>query len=233
MTNEELVVLYQQGDKRALDELLEKNDKLIYKIANKFYSDKTSSIEFGDLLQEGRIGFILACNKYDCEYIKKTKFITYAFYWIYQKIHRFITTYSTNEEISLNTPVSEENTDELINSIESHSDEINDREEKLYLSELRLELEAVMDKHNTLNEREILKLYYGWDTDQATIEDIADIFQASSNDIRKTKSKAIRKIRSSMWFKAEYNRRYREDITFERVLRNIDLGIDMNSTYNI
>ncbi len=26
-----------------------------------------------------------------------------------------------------------------------------------------------------------------------------------------------------MWFKAEYNRRYREDITFERVLRNIDL----------
>ena len=37
MTNEELIVLYQQGDKRALDELLEKNDKLIYKVASKFY----------------------------------------------------------------------------------------------------------------------------------------------------------------------------------------------------
>nr|WP_277145334.1 hypothetical protein [Clostridium perfringens] len=53
MTNEELVVLYQHGDKKALDKLLENNDKLIYKVASKFYSDKTSSIEFDDLLQEG------------------------------------------------------------------------------------------------------------------------------------------------------------------------------------
>ncbi|MFR0659235.1 sigma-70 family RNA polymerase sigma factor [Clostridium perfringens] len=225
MTNEELVVLYQHGDKKALDKLLENNDKLIYKIASKFYSDKTSSIEFDDLLQEGRIGFILACNKYDCEYIKKTKFITYAFYWIYQKIHRFITTYNTNEEISLNIPVSEDNQDELINSIESLSDEINDREEELYLSELRIELEAVMDKHNTLNEREILKLYYGWDTDELSIEQIADIFETSSNEVKSIKGKAIRKLRNSMWFKMEYQRRYAEDITFMRVLRNLDYGI--------
>lgn len=227
MTNEELVVLYQQGDKKALDELLENNDKLIYKVASKFYSDKTSSIEFDDLLQEGRIGFILACSKYDIEYIKKTKFITYAFYWIYQKIHRFITTYNTNEEISLNTPVSEENKDELINSIESHSNEINDREEELYLGELRLELEGVMDKYNTLNEREILKLYYGWDTDELSIEQIADIFETSSNEVKSIKGKAIRKLRNSMWFKMEYQRRYREDITFMRVLRNLDYGIEI------
>lgn len=226
MTNEELVVLYQHGDKKALDKLLENNDKLIYKVASKFYSDKTSSIEFDDLLHEGRIGFILACNKYDCEYIKKTKFITYAFYWIYQKIHRFITTYNTNEEISLNTPVSEENKDELINSIESHSNEINDREEKLYLSELRIELESVMDRYNTLNEREILKLYYGWDTEELSIEQIADIFETSSNEVKSIKGKAIRKLRNSMWFKMEYQRRYREDITFMRVLRNLDYGIE-------
>lgn len=226
MTNEELVVLYQHGDKKALDKLLENNDKLIYKVASKFYSDKTSSIEFDDLLQEGRIGFILACNKYDCEYIKKTKFITYAFYWIYQKIHRFITTYNTNEEISLNTPVSEENKDELINSIESHSNKINDREEKLYLSELRIELESVMDRYNTLNEREILKLYYGWDTEELSIEQIADIFETSSNEVKSIKGKAIRKLRNSMWFKMEYQRRYREDITFMRVLRNLDYGIE-------
>ncbi|XZK29981.1 sigma-70 family RNA polymerase sigma factor [Clostridium perfringens] len=227
MTNEELVVLYQQGDKRALDELLENNDGLIYKVASKFYSDKTSSIEFDDLLQEGRIGFILACSKYDIEYIKKTKFITYAFYWIYQKIHRFITTHNTNEEISLNTPISEENTDELINSIESRSDEIRDREEELYLSELRLELEAVMDKHNTLNEREILKLYYGWDTEELSIEQIADIFETSSSDIKNTKARAIRKLRGSQWFRIQYQRRYSEDITFMRVLRNLDYGIEI------
>ncbi|MDU2231347.1 MAG: sigma-70 family RNA polymerase sigma factor, partial [Clostridium perfringens] len=167
-----------------------------------------------------------ACSKYDIEYIKKTKFITYAFYWIYQKIHRFITTYNTNEEISLNTPVSEDNQDELINSIESLSDEINDREEELYLSELRIELEAVMDKHNTLNEREILKLYYGWDTDELSIEQIADIFETSSSDVKNTKARAIRKLRGSQWFRIQYQRRYSEDITFMRVLRNLDYGIE-------
>ncbi|WP_347178275.1 sigma factor-like helix-turn-helix DNA-binding protein [Clostridium perfringens] len=123
-----------------------------------------------------------------------------------------MTAYNTNEEISLNTPVSEENTDELINSIESHSNEIKDREDELYLSELRLQLEAVMDKYNTLNEREILKLYYGWDTDELSIEQIADIFETSSNEVKSIKGKAIRKLRNSMWFKIEYQRRYKEDI---------------------
>ncbi|XZM33518.1 sigma-70 family RNA polymerase sigma factor [Clostridium perfringens] len=225
MTNEELIVLYQQGDKKALDKLLENNDKLIYKVASKFYSDKTSSIEFDDLLQEGRIGFILACNKYDCEYIKKTKFITYAFYWIYQKIHRFITRNNTNDEISLNIPVGEERKNELLDCVESHKNDIKDTEDKIYLSSLRLELEGVMDKYNTLNEREILKLYYGWDTEELDVYQIADIFNTTSYDIKNIKKRAINKIRSSMWFNVEYQRRYSEDITFMRVLRNIDYGI--------
>ena len=177
------------------------------------------------MLQEGRIGFILACSKYDIEYIKRTKFITYAFYWIYQKIHRFITTYNTNDEISLNTPVGEEKKDELLDCIESHKNDIRDTEDKIYLSSLRLELEAVMDKYNTLNEREILKLYYGWDTEEIDIYQIADIFDTTSYDIKNIKRRAIDKIRNSMWFRIEYQRRYSEDITFMRVLRNIDYGI--------
>lgn len=232
MTNEELVVLYQQGNKQALEQLIENNQKFIYKIANKFYTEGISSIDKDDLIQEGTIGFIIACNKYDINNEKRALFITYAFHWIYSKIHRFITNRDTNEETSLNKTVGEEQS-ELMDLIESKDNCIEKIEDDLYTRELRRELEGVMNTYNTLHEREVLKLYSGWDTDQVTIEDIADIFQASSNDIRSTKSKAIRKIRSSMWFKAEYNRRYREDITFERVLRNIDLGIDMNNTYNI
>ncbi|ELU5588396.1 sigma-70 family RNA polymerase sigma factor [Clostridium perfringens] len=227
MINEELVVLYQQGDKKALDKLLENNDKLVYKIASKFYSEKINAIEFDDLLQEGRIGFILACSKYDCEYIKKTKFITYAFYWIYQKIHRFITRNNTNDEISLNIPVGEERKNELLDCVESNKNDIKDTEDKIYLSSLRLELEGVMDKYNTLNEREILKLYYGWDTEEMDIYQIADIFDTTSYNIKDIKKKAINKIRNSMWFRVEYQRRYSEDITFMRVLRNLDYGISI------
>lgn len=83
-----------------------------------------------------------------------------------------------------------------------------------------------MDKYNTLNEREILKLYYGWDTEELSIEQIADIFETSSNEVKSIKGKAIRKLRNSMWFKMEYQKRYREDITFMRVLRNLDYGIE-------
>ncbi|EGS9999189.1 hypothetical protein I9Y31_001413 [Clostridium perfringens] len=133
----------------------------------------------------------------------------------------------TNEEISLNTPVGEEKKDELLDCIESHKNDIKDTEDKIYLSSLRLELEAVMDKYNTLNEREILKLYYGWDTEEMDIYQIANIFETTSYNIKDIKKRAINKIRNSMWFRVEYQRRYSEDITFMRVLRNIDYGISI------
>ncbi|CUP24544.1 RNA polymerase sigma-F factor [Clostridium baratii] len=227
MTNEELVVSYQQGNKQALEQLIENNQKFIYKIANKFYTEGISSIDKDDLIQEGTIGFIIACNKYDINNEKKALFSTYAFHWIYSKIHRFITNRDTNEETSLNKTVGEEQS-ELMDLIENKDNCIENIEDDLYIKELRKELDGVMNQYNTLHEREVLKLYYGWDSEETSIENIADIFETSSSNIKNTKSKAIRKIRSSMWFRAEYNRRYREDITFERVLRNIDLGIGVS-----
>ncbi|WWU64669.1 sigma-70 family RNA polymerase sigma factor [Clostridium baratii] len=222
MTNEELVVLYQQGNKHALDKLIENNQKFIYKIVNKFYTERINAIDKEDLIQEGNIGFIVACNKYDINNEKKAMFTTYAFHWVYQRIQRFITNSDTNEETSLNVSFNEDGDGEVIDIIESNDNCIEKVEDNLYTKELRKELESVMNKYNTLREREVLKLYYGWDTDQVSIEGISDIFTTSSNDIKNTKARAIGKLRSSMWFRAEYNRRYKEDITFERVLRNID-----------
>lgn len=222
MTNEELVVLYQQGNKHALDKLIENNQKFIYKIVNKFYTERINAIDKEDLIQEGNIGFIVACNKYDINNEKKAMFTTYAFHWVYQRIQRFITNSDTNEETSLNVSFNEDGDGEVIDIIESNDNCIEKAEDNLYTKELRKELESVMNKYNTLREREVLKLYYGWDTDQVSIEGISDIFTTSSNDIKNTKARAIGKLRSSMWFRAEYNRRYKEDITFERVLRNID-----------
>lgn len=50
MTNEELV-FYQQGDKQALDSLIEQNKGIIYKLVNRFYVEKTNSIDIDDLEQ--------------------------------------------------------------------------------------------------------------------------------------------------------------------------------------
>lgn len=65
MTNEELVLSYQNGNKEALDELISKNEGLIHYFANKFKGlCPKASIEYDDLLQEGWIAFINAVSNY-------------------------------------------------------------------------------------------------------------------------------------------------------------------------
>jgi RNA polymerase sigma factor (sigma-70 family) len=82
-SNEELVYLLQQRDKQALKMLLDQNKGIVNKLVNKFYTEKTNSIDREDLMQEGFIGLILAANKYDNP--NKAQFITYAVFWINEK----------------------------------------------------------------------------------------------------------------------------------------------------
>lgn len=86
MKNEELVERIQAGDEKEkyLQQLFEQNFPFIKKIASK-YSDRE---EFDDLIQEGYIGLHTAAMKYDpgCGVL----FLTYASYWIQQKMIRYL-----------------------------------------------------------------------------------------------------------------------------------------------
>lgn len=120
VSNEELVASYQAGDSTALDELLKKNKKFIYKVSKKFYIDRDNAIDYEDLLQEGYIGLVNAADRYSDS--EGSSFINYAYYWIYQSMHRFM--YPTrnrrdNKEImisSLNKTIGD-GEDEVGNSI--------------------------------------------------------------------------------------------------------------------
>ena len=57
VSNEELVQLYQEGNKQALNELIEQNTGIIKKISNK-YMNINKMLEFDDLFNSGVIGFI-------------------------------------------------------------------------------------------------------------------------------------------------------------------------------
>jgi len=96
MKNEELVYLHQNGDRKALGELTEINKGIINKLANKFYIERTSSIDREDLEQEGYLGLIIAADRYDLNNPKKANFITYATCWIYQRMNSFIKTKNVN-----------------------------------------------------------------------------------------------------------------------------------------
>lgn len=200
MTNEYLVQLYQQGDKQALEKLIEKNNGIVYKIVNKFYVEKTNSIDREDLEQEGTIGLMIAAKRYDINNPREANFITYAIHWIYSKINRYINQKNTNEEVSLNTPMGEDEGTELMDYIEGVDYSFENIEEKLYYKQLRRELEKVMDSCNTLKEREILKLHYGWDNNRCMpLHEIGDIFKVSAERVRQQESQAMRKIRCSPW----------------------------------
>ncbi|MBU3203728.1 sigma-70 family RNA polymerase sigma factor [Clostridium algidicarnis] len=218
MTNEELVSLYQQGDNQVLETLIEQNKGIVYKLVNKFYIEGTSSIDKEDLEQEGFMGLMVAAKKYDLENTKKAQFITYAVHWIYQKISRYIKYKNTNEEISLNTPIGDNDGDmELMNTIEGVDYGFENVEEQLYIKELHHELDSIMKDKLSLKEQQVLKLRHGWDNDNPmTLRDIGEVFNISGSAIGDIESRGYRKIRSTPWgynmAKTLYYEKYYKDM---------------------
>ena len=210
MSNEELVQLYQNGDNKALEKLIEANTGIINKISNK-YDGINRELEFDDLFQSGSLGLIAAAQKYDFNNEKKAKFITYAVHYIDRYIHRSVNG-GTSKEIgnnkfynqctSLNITTGEEGeTSELGEFIEDIDYGYENIEEKIFIANLRKELEGVMQTHNTLEQREILKLKYGWNSKPMTLNEIAEMFNITGNKARLIESAALRKLRNSMWAK--------------------------------
>ena len=207
MSNEELVQLYQNGDKKALERLIQANTGIINKIANK-YNGINRELEFDDLFQSGVLGLINAVEKYNCNHEKRAKFITYAVFLIDRYIY-FCVNGRSSKEIennkfynsctSLNTHIGESETEEVIDFIEGIDYGFENIEEKIFLQNLRKELEEVMQSYNTLEQREILKSKYGWNAKPMMLSDIAEIFNSTVSKVRNTEILALRKLRNSSW----------------------------------
>lgn len=86
LTGEEKLILeYKKGSKRALDDIFEKNKRLIYFVYQKYFSSSGCPKE--DLCQEGGIGLMEAVERYDLE--KRNGFKTYKVLWIKKKMFDF------------------------------------------------------------------------------------------------------------------------------------------------
>lgn len=79
----------QQGDKDAIDQIVEQNTPLVKRIIWHTLKNRyLNTLEFDDLLQEGQSSLLIAIRKFDPS--KNAKFSTYASYWIRQSIVRRI-----------------------------------------------------------------------------------------------------------------------------------------------
>ncbi|MCL2740041.1 MAG: sigma-70 family RNA polymerase sigma factor, partial [Oscillospiraceae bacterium] len=81
----EQITAAQNGDKIALDQLVEQNIGLIWNIAKRFYG---RGYEPDDIFQLGSIGLVKAIQKFDCSF--QTAFSTYAVPMIIGEIRRFM-----------------------------------------------------------------------------------------------------------------------------------------------
>lgn len=87
---EELALLKaaKAGDTVARDRLVEANLRFVIKVAKRY--SKATGLPMLDLINEGNIGLLEAVNKFKVE--KKVRFLTYAIWWITQKIKLYIAT---------------------------------------------------------------------------------------------------------------------------------------------
>ncbi len=77
----ELALKVKAGDKDALDLLIQSNLKFVVKIATRY---QNRGLSLSELISEGNIGLIKAIEKFDPD--KEIKLISYAIWWIKQRI---------------------------------------------------------------------------------------------------------------------------------------------------
>ena len=195
LTQEEeknLAIKMQNGDIEARKKFIQANLRLVISIANKY---KGSYIEFQDLVEEGNIGLIEACKRYDIN--KGYRFSTYAAFWIKHSILLYINRinnyYFDNDKedsiriVSINKIIE----DDVILDI------IDEADDKTINNELKQLLKKIIEESD-LNQisKKILDLKYGLSGHYLKSKQIAKLLNITNAQLKHIEARAIRKLRN-------------------------------------
>ncbi len=218
MTNEELVIQYQNGCVEALDQLYDQTKGLVKFFANKYVKSAGTILSFEDLEQIAWIKLIEVAKSYSpnddpdgksefASYVGKA--INYAMinatYLSHNRTHK---RHDRGEYVNVNSMSEVIPGTDSVTYGESIADETSDFlhpdnpylkiEEELYLEELRDDLFSLLDQvlDNDFSATLIVE-YYGLNCDPINQYELADKYNVGKSRIQHLISEGIRTIRRS------------------------------------
>ena len=188
----ELSKKIQEGDRNALNELVEANLKFVVSMAKKYAN---SGVPMSDLISEGNLALYKAAEKFDPAMNKK--FITYAVWWVRSYMNDCVKQFKGNGE--------EYSVDDYAMSLAEESDGgsfedmVNDDfEEKM--TNIQSRGMVIDELVSCLQERElkILSLYFGlYGNKEMTLKEISDEMNMSSERVRQIVNNSITKLKAN------------------------------------
>lgn len=177
-----LGIKIQNGDKNALNKLVEHNLRFVINIAKGY---REHGVPFADLISEGNLGLIHAANKFDPT--KEIRFISYAVWWIKCYINDFIDKQGGYTEISTDEYGDYQYREDQINTeFEENLNNLNDR--KSTIADL---LVCLKDR-----ERKIIQMSFGLNgVKEMTLDEISKVTDLSMERVRQIKDDAIMKLK--------------------------------------
>lgn len=179
---DELLMKALQGDKKAIEEIINRLQPLIISSIKRYYNNTK---EYEDLIQDGNIMIIQSLKDYDES--KGAHFLGYIksnLKFLYLNKHR------TKTFVSLNEPVGYDKEEEIIDLLVSEDKEVLDL---IIDNERNVRLIKAID-NLTSRQKEVIIYYY---VKEFSIDKIAELLGVSYRTIVNTKTRALDNLKNA------------------------------------
>lgn len=187
----------QNGNINARNILIQSNLKYACTLANSY---RGKGVELSELISEANNGLIESIDKYDLS--KNVKVITYAKWWIIQRLNNCVV--SNYKALTDDLPTDHEKQHSDINNDEHISHHTTKECEHFIADEIdnenNLELkQTISELLDCLNERErdFVEMYYGINGSYYNLEDIGNMYNITKERTRQIIEKSLLKVRSN------------------------------------
>ena len=184
----ELLIKSKSGDISARNKIVESNLRFVFDIARRF---RGRGVSMSDLISEGNIGLMKAIERFDMS--KDVKFITYAVFWVKERMMSSIKANSSRIDSSLLDDFKDADSNDDCNNL--IKDKVNDVEDE-ETSHSREDLLDVLMCVLTDQETKIMEFSYGLcGNKEMSFQEIGKKYHISSERVRQIKLRSLDKIR--------------------------------------